>query len=316
MKTNCPSMNRRKFLRTASLALGASAVGAAARQPEALPIIDIHQHPGFKGRPGDKLVAHQRAMGVGTTFILPAGTPAELPSTHMGKSNGLAAGCSGAQSAWELVQAHPKELRFFANEVPDLPEARRNLEKYLELGAIGIGEQKFNLEIDSKPMLQLYDIAREFGVPVLLHFQHGRYNHGIERFHKILEKYSDVNFIGHAQTFWGHIDKRHNPEDMYPTTKVTPGGLTDRLLAGHPNLYGDHSAGSGRNALTRDEDHARGFLERHQDKLLFGSDCFDALGRGPSCRGANLQKVLERLAPNQQALRKILHDNAKRLFKL
>ena len=44
-------------------------------------------------------------------------------------------------------------------------------------------------------------------------------------------------------------------------------------------MYGDLSAGSGLNALTRDEDFTRDFLTRHQDKLLYGSDCSDHRGR-------------------------------------
>ena len=69
-------------------------------------------------------------------------------------------------------------------------------------------------------------------------------------------------------------DKNHkNQKDMYPKGKVTPGGWTDRYLADYPNMYADMSAGSGLNALIRDEEHARGFIERHQDKLLYGSDC-------------------------------------------
>jgi len=220
------------------------------------------------------------------------------------------------EEAWQLTRAHSKALRFFANEVPDLPEAKKNLEKYLKRGAIGIGEQKFNLAIDSKPMLQLYDIAKEFGVPVLLHFQHARYNHGIERFHKILERYPTVNFIGHAQTFWGNIDRNHKQPEMYPTGKVTPGGISDQLLGDYANMYGDHAAGSGRNALIRDPDHATAFLRRHQDKLMFGSDCYDLLGRGPSCRGAGLLATLRELAPSKAVLRKILFGNANRLFGL
>ena len=51
-------------------------------------------------------------------------------------------------------------------------------------------------------------------------------------------------------------------------------------------MFGDLSAGSGLNALTRDEDFTRGFLERHQDKLLFGSDCSDPDGSGPNCQGS------------------------------
>ena len=34
--------------------------------------------------------------------------------------------------------------------------------------------------------------------------------------------------------------------------------ITDRLLSDYPNMYGDMSAGSGLNALLRDEEHARG----------------------------------------------------------
>lgn len=310
------SLNRREFIASSGLALtAASANGLAADAPR-LPIIDIHQHPGFKGRPDDKVLAHQRAMGATISFILPAGTPAKLPSTNDGKTNGLAAGCSPAEAALVLAQANPNAIRFFANEAPDHPDARKNLEKYLKRGAIGIGEQKFKLPIDSKPMLAVYDIAKEFNVPVLMHFQHGAYNLGIERFHKILERYPTVNFIGHAQTFWGNIDGNHVQTAMYPKGKVKAGGISDRLLSDYSNMYGDHSAGSGRNALVRDEEHAVDFLRRHQDKLMFGSDCYDTLGRGPSCRGAGLLKTLEHLAPTKSILRKILFENANRLFKL
>jgi hypothetical protein len=65
---------------------------------------------------------------------------------------------------------------------------------------------------------------------------------------------------------------------------VTAGGLTDRYLADYPNMFGDLSAGSGLNALTRDEDFTRGFLERHQDKLLFGSDCSDPTAAARNAR--------------------------------
>lgn len=309
-------ITRRRFLTASSLALASAPWTAGSAESDSEPMIDIHQHPGFKGRTDKKVLAHQRRMGSTMSFILPAGTPVNLPSTHDGKKNGLGAGCSPVEAAYRLAREHPKEMRFFANEVPDHPDAKKNLEKYLKLGAIGIGEQKFNLEIDSRPMLQIYDIAKEFEVPVLMHFQQEMYNHGIERLHKVLERYPSVNFIGHAQTFWGNIDKNHDPKAMYPTGKVTPGGITDRLLRDYPNMYGDHSAGSGLNGLLRDEDHAVGFLERRQDKLMFGSDCYDVLGAGPGCRGAALRKALVRLAPSKTILRKILHGNAARLFKV
>jgi len=50
-------------------------------------------------------------------------------------------------------------------------------------------------------------------------------------------------------------------------------------------MFGDLSAGSGFQAFIRDEDHARAFFARHQDKLLYGSDCSDPVGHGPACSG-------------------------------
>src|SRR2546425_8640896 len=93
--------------------------------------------------------------------------------------------------------------------------------------------------------------------------------------HTMLDKFPKVNFIGHAQTWWANIDRNCDQVTMYPKGKVTPGGITDRLLSDYPNMYGDLSAGSGLNSMLRDEDQAREFLKRHQDKLMFGSDCTD-----------------------------------------
>jgi len=132
----------------------------------------------------------------------------------------------------------------------------------------------------------------------------------------MLEKYSTVNFIGHAQTFWGNIDKNHQQAVLYPKGPVTPGGITDRLLSDYPNMYGDLSAGSGLNALTRDEGHARQFLDRHQNKLLYGSDCSDSEGAGKKCSGAEQIAAVRRLAPSPAALRKMFYGNTARLLKL
>lgn len=311
-------MNRRDFLRAS--AAGAVLAGlptpVAAVDAVGEPVIDIHQHLSYSGRSDEQFLAHQLALGVTMTILLPAGRPVDRASTHEGKSNGLAAGISGNDPALELSRKHPERLRCFANEVPDLPGAVGVIRPFLQAGAIGIGEQKFGVEADSPQLEALFELAREFKVPVLLHFQHWMYNLGIERFHRVLEKHPDVNFIGHAQTWWGNIDRAHNQEVMYPSGPVTAGGLTDRLLSEYANMYGDTSAGSGLNALIRDEEHARGFLERHQNKLLFGSDCNDTIGRGPGCQGAQILAAIRRLAPDKQAERKILFENSRRLFRL
>jgi predicted TIM-barrel fold metal-dependent hydrolase len=143
------------------------------------------------------------------------------------------------------------------------------------------------------------------------------YNYGFERFHTILAAYPKVNFIGHAQTWWANIDRNHADQSvLYPKGPVTRGGWTDRYLSDYPNMYGDLSAGSGLNALTRDEAFTREFLQRHRDRLLFGSDCSDKEGSGDACQGFQTIAAIRRLAGDRHTERKLLHDNARRLFRL
>jgi predicted TIM-barrel fold metal-dependent hydrolase len=310
-------VDRREFLTASGLAaLGLSLEGQPGGPPPE-PVIDIHQHVGYAGRANEGLVAHQRAMGVTTTVLLPAGRSVSTASTHEGKANGLQAQCLGNDACFQLAAAHPKTYVSGANEVPDLDDAVPEIERYLKRGAVLIGEQKFGVECDSPAMQKIYQLAQAFRVPVLMHWQFDMYNYGFERFGKMLAKYPGVNFIGHAQTWWANIDGKHTVQaGLYPKGAVTRGGLTDRYLSDHPNMYGDLSAGSGLNALTRDEDFTRDFLTRHQGKLLYGSDCTDVEGAGARCQGAQTIAAIRRLAASKSIERKLLHDNAKKLFRL
>ena len=312
------SFSRREFLAGSTLLLAGATLNLRADDTASEPIIDIHQHTSYGGRADQQLLAHQRAMGITTTILLPAGRPVNSPSTHEGTSNGLQAKCTGNDACYKFAQEYPKEFLFGANEVPDLPETIQEIEKYLKLGAVIIAESKFGVECDSPEMQKIYALAQEYKVPILMHWQVGMYNYGFERFHKMLEKFPKVNFIGHAQTWWANIDK-DNKDDaakLYPRTKVTPGGITDRYLSDYPNMFGDLSAGSGLNSLVRDEDHSRAFLERHQDKLLYGSDCVDTIGRGPGCQGAQTIAAIRRLSPSKKIERKLLYENSRKLFRL
>jgi len=309
-------MNRRQFARTTGLGILAGAgVPGSLSGAEDGEIIDVHQHINFLGRRNDELIAHQETMGIAKTVLLPAGSAYSLDSTHGGRSTGLAARIFGTMAAARLAESHPDRFVYFCNEIPDLEGSHRELEKWLKRGALGIGESKFHLECDSPPMIRVYEVAAEFGVPVLLHFEHGRYNLGFERFHKVLERFPTVNFIGHAQTWWGNIDADHVQTEMYPKTKVKPGGLTDRYLSDYPNVFGDLSAGSGRNAINRDEEHAVGFLERHQDKLLLGTDCADAVGEGEKCSGSQQIANVRRLLGDPAARAKVFSANARKIIR-
>ena len=277
----------------------------AAENSPSEPVLDMHQHTNYHGRSNDDLIRHQKAMGVTRTVLLPAG-----------RYYGLDAQCGGNDTVYDLAQKHPDKFLFFANELPYLKETDAVITEYLKKGARGIGEQKFRVLADSAYLDRIARIAHEYRVPILLHFWDGDYNMELQRFHKILERHPDVNFIGHAQTWWGHIDKNYNPTIAYPKGNVTPGGLTDRLLSDYPNMFGDLSAGSGLNALTRDPEHTREFLARHQNKLVFGSDCEDTAGRGEKCTGAQILEAVRAYVPSKAAERRILWENGAALIKL
>jgi predicted TIM-barrel fold metal-dependent hydrolase len=322
-------VKRRDFLTNSALALlSATTRGYTGAQPASggpafakatagEAIIDIHQHLGYSGRPDSVLLAHQRAIGATTTILLPAGRVATRPSTHGGVANGLQAEALGTEACAQFVRTHRRAFLFGANDVPDLDGATREIERYLKRGAVVIAEQKFGVECDSPEMQKIYALARAYDVPVLMHWQFKMYNYGFERFYKMLEKFARVKFLGHAQTWWANIDRNHTDQSvLYPKGPVTPGGLTDRYLSDYPNMYGDLSAGSGLNALTRDEEFTRDFLTRHRDKLLFGSDCNDRDGGGPNCLGAQIITAIRRLSANRQIERALLYENAKRVFRL
>lgn len=315
--------SRRDFLAASGLVLAGLALPGCAGSPaqaHAEPIIDIHQHMGYSGRPDDVLLAHQRAMGATTTILLPAGRPLKTESTHNGVSNGLQAEALGNEVCYQFAKAHPKEYLFGANEVPDAEGASNEIEKYLKLGAVIIAESKFGVECDSPEMQRIYQLAQAYHVPVLMHWQFKMYNYGFERFYKMLEKYPKVNFLGHAQTWWAHVDKSYTDHlennGLYPKGPIVPGGLTEKYLADYPNMYGDLSAGSGLNALTRDDSFTSGFFTRHQDKLIFGSDCNDPTEKIKVCQGAQTIAAVRKYAPSKAIERKLLYGNAKKLFRL
>jgi len=111
----------------------------------------------------------------------------------------------------------------------------------------------------------------------------------------------------------------------YPTGKIKPGGLTDRMLSDYPNLYGDTSANSGRNAIARDPDFTAGFLARHKDKLMFGTDCRCRDGRGtgqgstePALKGKCVARetlTALKYSASPDVFCKITWENGLKLFK-
>jgi predicted TIM-barrel fold metal-dependent hydrolase len=195
---------------------------------------------------------------------------------------------------------------------------RARLSEHKRAGCKGYGEAMTGLAIDDIRLQRVYGICGELELPVLFHMDglrnlDGRGLPGLER---MLQAYPRTVFIGHAQHFWAEIsgDATESQFSTYPTGPVAPGGAVVRLLADYPNLHADLSAGSGLNAMTRDRAFALRFVERFQDKLLFGTDLcrrVREVGNVAWLRGA---AASGEIAP--QAFRKVARDNIIRILQL
>jgi predicted TIM-barrel fold metal-dependent hydrolase len=251
-------MNRRQLLGSA-VALAAFRLSAQSGNEWGGPVLDMHLH----FRPNDGNFEHIVGSGVTQANLL---TPA--------------ASDADAQAA---VAKHPgRYVRFVSANITQ-PGGMGQLRRGVANGALGLGEIKFAVAVDSPEMRGVYELAAELNVPVTIHFEEdssGSLTAPLKGLPAMLQAYPKTTFIGHANAFWANISADVPPGVAYPTGKVQPGGLTDRMLSEFPNLYADLSANSGRNALGRDPDFAAGFLVRHQEKLMFGSDCPCLDGRG------------------------------------
>jgi hypothetical protein len=161
------------------------------------------------------------------------------------------------------------------------------LAQAVKSGARGFGEIKLHYATDGPEFRRAYALAADLDVPIHDHSQRsitsttGKWSPGFAtNFERILKDFPRTTFIGHADAFWANVSADYHNEAAYPSGPIVRGGITDKLLADYPNLYGDLSANSGNNMLSRDAEFTRDFLRRHQDKLMFGSDCGCTDGHG------------------------------------
>lgn len=308
-------MQRRTFFKSIlSAAAAAPLVTGQPDSPWGGPVLDAHLH---LRRDAEACFTHIRGCGVTNAVLL---TPASEESR-----------------AKEEMARRPQHFVRSVSADPALPDASRMLRDALKDGAVLIGELKHHLALDSPEMRRVYDIAAEMRVPVMMHIQtfphfagEMPYNTGYTEFDKMLRAYPRTTFVGHGDLFWAHVSAEVPTDRGYPTGPVKTGGLSDRWLSDFPNFYGDLSANSANNALSRDPDFSRGFITRHQNKLYFGSDCSctDGHGGGVSqnnnpeaarlagkCVARETLTLLQHLA-SPEIFRKLTWDNGIQLFKI
>jgi predicted TIM-barrel fold metal-dependent hydrolase len=309
------NMKRRRFL--ASL-FGAGIAAPFARAQSAPewggPVLDTHLH---LRRDPDACLTHMQGCGVTHAVLLTRSADQDKAKQEMERRPGRFARSVSAD--------------------PTLPDAGKVLRNALEGGAVSMGELKFHVALDSPEMRRVYDIAAEMKVPVMMHIQtfphfpgEMPYNTGYPEFDKVLRAYPRTMFIGHGDLFWAHISADVPTDRGYPGGPIKRGGLTDKWLSDFPNLFADMSANSGNNALSRDAVFTHDFIMRHQEKLIFGSDCSctDGKGSGVSqnnnpeaarlagkCVARETLTLLKHLA-SHEIFRRVVWENGIELFKL
>ena len=303
-------LNRRTFLQSAA---AASISVANAQTSWGTSVFDLHFHL----RP------------------TPEANAAHLDGAGIQKANLLAR--TGTLDRIHAIQEkYPGRYVWFAAADITKPDAEKVLTQAVKDGAGGLGEIKFHVAADGPELRRMYALAAELNVPILVHFQEvphtpteGVFSTGFKNFASVLKAYPKTTFIGHADAFWANISADYHNEAAYPTGPVRRGGVTDRLLGDFANLYGDMSAASGNNALSRDPEFTRDFLVRHQEKLLFGSDCVCSDGHGTGgqannpaasrllgkCTARETLTVLQRSA-TPELFQKLVWGNAHRVLKL
>jgi uncharacterized protein len=224
----------------------------------------------------------------------PASNIAHLDGAGITKANLLTRGAVLEQLK-ALQSAAPGRFTWFNSADITKPEAEATLTQAVKDGAQGFGELKFHVAADGPELKRMYALAADLHVPILVHFQEvdhfegeGTWSTGYAKvFEGILKAYPKTTFIGHADAFWANLSADYHNEAAYPSGPIKRGGITDKLLGDYANLYGDLSANSGNNGMSRDPEFTSGFLDRHQNKLMFGSDCSCADGHGAGVSQAN-----------------------------
>jgi len=291
-------------------------------------IVDSHQHVFWHARDDAGLIADMDAQGIDVAWLLSWEVlPHEDEPYYHSVLNPLHRRPDGTHAGIPLCDLLLARGRFpdrfvvgycphpLAGNAPALFEAAHRIH-----GVRVCGEWKFRLPFDDPRCLEVFHKAGEHSCPVVLHldvpylphaetgkpvYQRSWYGGTVANLERALIACPETTFIGHAPGFWREIsgDADADPSP-YPKGPVTPGGRLYDLFDRYSNLFADLSAGSARYALSRDPIHAREFLCRFADRLLFGRDFY----------GGELSAVLKSLDLPDHVRSRIFSENALRLI--
>ncbi len=289
-------------------------------------IIDTHQHVNWHQRDVHGLIRDMDDHGIGQAWLLswimnPLYDNGKYHRT-LNPANVLPTGLHEGIPLQDLINAKERyPERFLLGYCPNpiWPTAPDLLATAHQMHGVQVcGEWKFKMLIDDPRCIEIFKVAGEFKMPVILHldvpylrnvsggctYQTEWYGGTVENLARALVACPDTLFIGHAPGFWREISSDADKDsNQYPDTPVISPGKLEGLFRDNPNLYADLSANSALIALRRDVDHAGKFLTRHRERLLFGRDRY----------GRDLHEFLGSLSLDEETIERIYHTNAESL---
>ena len=289
-------------------------------------IIDAHQHAFWSGQNCTHLIADMDANGIDLAWLLTWEIPPfeHAPKHHrLNPANVRPDGTHAGVILADQIRAcdcHPDRFILGYCSHPALEGAAERLEQAHHMyGARVCGEWKFRILLDDPRCLNAFRVAGKLGMPVVVHidvpylanadgtliYQPLWYGGTVANLEGAIKACPETIFLGHGPGFWREISSdADKAPGSRPQGPVVPGGRIIKLFQEYPNLYGDLSASSALKALKRDCAHARDFLVRFADRMLFARDCL----------GSDLHQFLQSLELPEKISRQICFENALRLL--
>ena len=288
--------------------------------------IDIHAHAYlFDSPPQDGLITFCRAeevlrrydeLGIEKGVLLPL----IGPETYLPQSN---------QEILEICRRWPDRFVPFCNIDPRGIDNAVNtdfsvwIDWFKARGCRGVGEFMPNMHFRDPRVLNLLGQFEKAGLPVIFDdtvYVGRRYGlvdePGLPQLEMILRSMPKLILLGHGPAFWSEMGVLETVADRggYPRYPIRAEGAVPKLFRRYPNLWGDLSAGSGYNALTRDRAYGIKFLNEFQDRLCFGTDICYAKQDLPLA--GFLLGLKAEGALSEETFEKIARGNARRLLNI
>lgn len=265
----------------------------------------------------DELIAIMDRIGIAKGILLPLVSP-ECSARY-----------TLAEEMIQIAKEYPTRFVAFCNIDPRVDsnspktDLRRYLDYFISEGCKGLGEVTCNLPFDDPRVENLFGACQASGLSVTIHIapeQGGYYGlvdaPGLPGLERTLQRFPECKILGHSQPFWAEMSANYGTvgRNGYPQGKVLPGGRLPLLFTRYPNLYGDLSAGSGYNAVSRDPEFGYQFMEQFRERLLFATDICAPSNDTPLVRFLN--EAVEQGNIRRETYEMIAWRNAARLYNL